>query len=87
MILVDTSVWVDHLRNSDAQRVGLLERAQVVMRPFVVGEMACGSLADQSTVLELLQDLPAVSVAESDEVLAFTAPCASAARRRRVAGW
>ena len=63
MILVDTSVWVDRLRNSDAQRVGLLERAQVVMHPFVVGEMACGSLADRSTVLELLQDLPAASVA------------------------
>ena len=71
MILVDTSVWVDHLRNSDAQLVGLLERAQVVMHPFVVGEMACGSLADRSTVLELLQDLPAASVAENDEVLAF----------------
>ena len=62
MILVDTSVWVDPLRNTDAQRVGLLERAQVVMHPFVVGEMACGSLADRSTVLELLQDLPAASL-------------------------
>lgn len=71
MILVDTSVWVDHLRRSDAQLVDLLERAQVVMHPFVVGEIACGSLANRSTVLELLQDLPAASVAESDEVLAF----------------
>ena len=71
MILVDTSVWVDHLRSGDAQLIDLLERAQVVMHPFVVGEMACGSLGDRSSVLELLQDLPAASVAESEEVLGF----------------
>lgn len=71
MILVDTSVWVDHLRSGDAQLIDLLERAQVVMHPFVVGEMACGSLGDRSSVLELLQDLPVASVAESEEVLGF----------------
>lgn len=71
MILVDTSVWVDHLRRSDAQLVDLLQRAQVLMHPFVVGEMACGSLADRPAVLELLQDLPTALVAESDEVLVF----------------
>ena len=49
----------------------LLERAQVLMHPFVVGEIACGSLGDRGLVLELLQDLPAASVAESDEVLGF----------------
>ena len=41
------------------------------MHPFVVGEMACGSLGDRSSVLELLQDLPVASVAESEEVLGF----------------
>ena len=41
------------------------------MHPFVVGEIACGSLADRSAVLELLQDLPSASVAESEEVLGF----------------
>ena len=71
MILVDTSVWVDHLRRGDAQLVDLLERAKVVMHPFVVGEIACGSLGDRSSVLELLRDLPAPSVAESEEVLGF----------------
>jgi predicted nucleic acid-binding protein len=71
LILVDTSVWVDHLRSGDAQLVDLLERALVVMHPFVIGEMACGSLGDRSTVLELLQDLPAAVVAESNEVLGF----------------
>jgi predicted nucleic acid-binding protein len=71
VILVDTSVWVDHLRRGDARLVDLLERANVIMHPFVVGEIACGSLHDRVSILELLQDLPAVAVAEGDEVLGF----------------
>lgn len=71
MILVDTSVWVDHLRAGDTQLAELLEGALVVMHPFVVGEVACGSLADRQVVLELLQDLPAAAVAEPAEVLGF----------------
>jgi predicted nucleic acid-binding protein len=71
LILVDTSVWVDHLRRGDAQLVDLLERASVVMHPFVVGEIACGSLRDRLSLLELLQDLPVTVVAEGSEVLGF----------------
>lgn len=71
MILVDTSVWIDHLRRGDAGLVDLLERAAVVMHPFVVGELACGSLRDRASILELLQDLPTAVVADSDEVLQF----------------
>jgi predicted nucleic acid-binding protein len=71
VILVDTSIWVDHLRRGDARLVGLLERARVVMHPFVVGELACGSLRDRASVLELLQDLPTATVATADEVLLF----------------
>jgi hypothetical protein len=71
LILVDTSVWIDHLRRGDARLVELLERSTVLMHPFVVGEMACGSLRDREPILELLQDLPGTAVAESDEVLQF----------------
>ena len=71
MILVDTSVWVDHLRRGDAGLVALLERSAVLMHPFVVGEIACGSLRDRASILELLQDLPAAVVAMPDEVLKF----------------
>ena len=71
MILVDTSVWVDHLRSGDAQLVDLLERNAVVMHSFVVGEIACGSLADRALTLELLQHLPMAVVADSDEVLGY----------------
>lgn len=71
MILVDTSVWVDHLRSGDAQLVDLLERSAVVIHPFVVGEIACGRLSDRALTLELLQQLPMAIVAESDEVLGY----------------
>ena len=71
MILVDTSVWVDHLRRGDPRLVDLLERSVVIMHPFVVGEIACGSLHDRVSILELLQDLPAAVVAQDAEVLGF----------------
>lgn len=71
MILVDTSVWIDHLRRGDPGLVDLLERSSVAMHPFVIGEVACGNLRDRVPILELLQDLPAVVVAEHDEVLRF----------------
>ncbi len=71
MILVDTSVWVDHLRRGDPGLVDLLERSAVVMHPFVVGEIACGSLSDRKALLELLQDLPPAVVATDDEVMQF----------------
>ena len=71
MILVDTSVWVDHLRRTDAGLVALLERSAVVMHPFVVGEIACGTRRDRELVLELLQDLPAAVVATDEEVMQF----------------
>lgn len=71
MILVDTSVWVDHLRRGDTRLVDLLERSAVLMHPFVLGEIACGSLNDRVALLELLQDLPAAVLAEGDEVLRF----------------
>ncbi len=69
MILVDTSVWVDHLRLGDARLAGLLAQAAVLMHPFVIGEIACGSLADRAALLSLLHGLPAAVVAEHAEVL------------------
>jgi predicted nucleic acid-binding protein len=71
LILVDTSVWVDHLRRGDERLAGLLERGTVLMHPFVAGEIACGSLTDRHAILELLQDLPSAVVSEHSEVLDF----------------
>ncbi|NMV38756.1 type II toxin-antitoxin system VapC family toxin [Ralstonia insidiosa] len=71
MILVDTSVWIDHLRDGDAVLAGLLERGQVLAHSFVVGELALGSLRQREVVLESLQDLPQVRIATDVEVLHF----------------
>jgi predicted nucleic acid-binding protein len=71
LILVDTSVWVDHLRRGDPGLVDLLERSIVIIHPFVVGEIAFVTLHHRQSILELLQDLPPAAEAEGDEVLRF----------------
>ena len=63
MILVDTSVWVDHLRASDAVLVGLLDAGMVLAHPFVIGELALGTLAQRRIVLDALSGLPQAIVA------------------------
>ncbi len=69
MILVDTSVWVDHLRKADAELAATLDRNQVLMHPAVLGELALGNLAQRETVLTLLGQLPPATVATDQEVL------------------
>ncbi len=69
MILVDTSVWIDHLRSGDERLANLLNRSEVVIHPFVVGELAGGNLRQRNEVLRLLNDLPQVVVASQEEVL------------------
>jgi len=71
VILVDTSVWIDHLRQGDTQLAGLLEAGHVRVHPFVVGELACGNLRARAEVLGLLQALPPILVATDKEVLFF----------------
>ncbi|MGF1640041.1 MAG: type II toxin-antitoxin system VapC family toxin, partial [Rhodospirillales bacterium] len=71
MILVDTSVWVDHLRLGDETLAGLLETGRVLVHPFVVGELALGNLRQRQVILGYLQDLPQVEVATHGEVLQF----------------
>jgi len=69
MILVDTSVWVQHLREGNEQLKALLLKGQVVTHPFVIGELACGNLRNRAEILGLLKALPRVSIAEHDEVM------------------
>jgi predicted nucleic acid-binding protein len=70
-VLVDTSVWVDHLRRHNAELVALLEQGQVWTHPFVIGELACGNLARRTTLLSSLSELPQVATVSHAEVLAF----------------
>ncbi len=71
MILVDTSVWVDHLRRGDDGLVSLLNDAQVITHPFVIGELACGNLNNRTEVLSRLKDLPVIPTATDSEALFF----------------
>ncbi len=71
MTLADTSVWVDHLRRGNATLQHLLAEGAVLAHPFVIGELACGSMKNRHEVLALLTALPQASVAEHDEVLAL----------------
>ncbi|MBE9060925.1 type II toxin-antitoxin system VapC family toxin [cf. Phormidesmis sp. LEGE 11477] len=69
MILVDTSVWVDHLRIGIPALAELLLQEQVLIHPFVIGELACGNIQNRREVLSLLHNLPLISVASEQEVL------------------
>lgn len=68
MILADTSVWIDHLRSGDRELQGLLEQGQIVIHPFVIAELALGSLRERADTLALLDVLPQVKVAQLNEV-------------------
>ena len=69
MILVDTSVWVDHLRIGDDRLRELLAREQVLVHPFIIGELALGGLRRRTGTLRRLHQLPMASVARHDEVM------------------
>ena len=71
MILVDTSVWIDHLRGGNRGLRTLLEQGEVLCHPLIIGEVACGTLRKRDEVLSLLDDLPKAVVAQHDEVLEF----------------
>jgi hypothetical protein len=69
VILVDTSVWVNHLRSGDPRLAALLERVEVLMPPWMVGELACGHRRARGQVLALLEGLLAATLASHREVL------------------
>ena len=71
MILADTSVWIDHLRHGNPRLKQLLLADSVVCHPFVIGELACGSLGNRAGILSLIQALPSVPVADGEEILYF----------------
>lgn len=71
MILADTSIWADHLRQSDARLAELLADSQIFMHAFVLGEIALGFLRQRASILALMQELPAMHTAEPEEVLSL----------------
>jgi hypothetical protein len=71
MVLVDTSVWVLHLREGNDRLTALLDEGMVCCHPFVIGELACGNLKNRLEILSLLQALPITEVADHEEILGF----------------
>lgn len=71
MILVDTSIWIDHLRGTEPHLSELLNNGQVCMHPHVLGEIALGSLRNRTLVLDAMRDLPQATVATDEEVYQF----------------
>ena len=69
MILVDTSVWIEHLRSGNTELARLLTESAVLGHPWVTGEISLGNLRNRSEVIGLLQRLPRADVASDDEVL------------------
>ena len=71
MILVDTSVWVEHLAGRNRGLETLLDAGMVLTHPFIIGELALGELRQRVLVLEALSNLPRAAVASDTEVLHF----------------
>ena len=71
MVLVDSSIWVAHLRNGNRQLEQLLMDAEVICHPFIIGELAGGNINNRNEILFLLKSLPPAPVLEFDEFLFF----------------
>ncbi len=71
MLLVDTSVWISHLRYVDFSLQKLLDGNKVASHPFIVGELACGNISNRAEIISLMQSLPMVDVVEHEELLVF----------------
>ncbi len=68
MVLVDTSIWINHFNKSNAGLISLLNSAEVCIHPFIIGELSCGNISNRSEILTLLRSLPLVDPALDDEV-------------------
>ena len=70
-ILVDTSVWIKHLREGDQTLIRLLEQGLVACHPFIIGEIACGSIRNRYEIISLLNDLPSTDVIDHPDIMEF----------------
>ena len=71
MVLVDTSVWVSHLRADNFSLKTLLYHGEVLCHPLIIGELSCGTIKNRKEIISLLQAIPQAAVAENAEVLQF----------------
>lgn len=73
MVLVDTSIWVDHFKHRVSLLEDLLNSGEVVTHPFIIGELACGNLRNRIEILNLLSALPTLQIASHSEALRLIA--------------
>jgi predicted nucleic acid-binding protein len=71
MVLIDTSVWIDHFNKTDVFLQSLLNEYDAVMHPFVLGELACGTMKNRRELLTLLSNLPTVKTISDEEYFLF----------------
>lgn len=71
LILADTSVWIKHFREGQVHLSSLLEQGLIACHPYIIGELACGSLKNRAEIISLLEALPKVKVLEHAEVMEF----------------
>jgi predicted nucleic acid-binding protein len=71
MVLVDTSVWIQHFHEGCKGLSDLLNESEVACHPFIVGELACGYLKKRTEILSLLQALPMLPLVDSEEYFTF----------------
>lgn len=71
LILVDTSVWIKHLRGGDQNLIRLLEQGLVACHPFIIGEIACGGVRNRYEIIDLLNDLPSTEVLDHSDIMEF----------------
>ena len=84
MTLVDTSVWIDHLNNGNSHLESLLDEGEVICHPFIIGELACGTIHNRAKILSLLRSLPQAAVAGQEEAIALIDTHRSDGRRPRL---
>ncbi len=71
MVLVDTSVWVSHLRHGNPKLQEMLQEGKVVSHTFIIGELACGNIRNRTEIISLMQSLPMLDSIEHEELLLF----------------
>lgn len=71
MILADTSVWVDHFRRGNGALAASLERGEVATHPYVIGELACGTMRARRQILDMLGGLPSIPELSHAEAMHF----------------
>lgn len=69
MVLVDTSVWIDHFRKGNPRLEALLDEGEVLCHPFIIGELACGQIVNRRQIMAFLCSLPRVVAADHNEVM------------------